>query len=59
MCSVNVKKFAKIHEKKLANTDEPELVPIGIILAVQRDANVPWTHGTILHHGDSHHNFRS
>jgi hypothetical protein len=47
------------HDKKLSNHSEPELLPVGTEVRVQREDNGPWTHGTVIDHGDPNHHFRS
>ena len=47
------------HDNKLSDRSQPEILPIGTQVMVQKEDTGPWTHGTITDHNKAKHNMRS
>ena len=47
------------HDNKISDRSEPEVLPIGTQVMVQREDTGPWTHDTIINHNKAKHNMRS
>ena len=46
-------------DNKLSDRSEPEILPIGTQVIVQKEDTSPWTHDTIIDHNKAEHNMRS